>query len=807
MLRNYIKIAFRNLMKHKFVSFINLSGLTIGLACCLLIALYILNELNYDRFNHNASRIYRVTRSFNQADGKVSLHLNTVAPPFGPLLKNDFPDIQKVTTLFPIGDVTIHYADKILNEHNCFFADENLFSVFDFTVTRGNPQKALSDPYCVMLSEELAHKYFGNDDPINKMVLLGNTRNFKVSGVYRSLPANAHFHPELMVSFSTLNDSAFYGAEKLRTSWGNNSFLTYLLLPENYPAQQMEKQFPAFLDRRMPHDAKGTYIPSKGTALYLQKLTDIHLRSHLDDEVEENGDIKRVYIFSVIAAFILLIACINYMNLTTARSVLRAREIGIRKVAGAERSTIIAQFLIESVLITYIALLLAVILTALTLPWVNRLSGQHLTLQPILTAGFLVPLLLLPVIVGILSGIYPAAFLSSFKPVKVLKGLFKLKSGSFSLRQTLVVVQFSISIILIICTMVVFKQLRFLQQKSLGYNKEQVVTIPNNIPGGRYESFKNELLSFPGVLSMGRSSRIPTGRLLDAQGAEMPGNNGLAPVQTDVKYLVIDEGFIPTYGIKMAAGRNFSKDYSADSTSFILNESTVKALGWKSNEDAIGKAFVYGDVRGIIIGVTNDFNFESLHEKIVPMIFLPPVQGQGANRISIKIATQDVPATMARIETLWRNFAPELPYTGSFLNERFAALYQSEQRQGSLFTLFSFLAIFIASMGLLGLSSFTISQRIKEIGVRKVLGASVGNLVGLLSINFIKLVVIAAVIAFPIAWFAMDSWLQHFAYRSTISWWLFIAAGVIAALIALATISFQTIRAALANPVKSLRTE
>jgi putative ABC transport system permease protein len=806
MIRNYIKIAFRNLMKHKFVSFINLSGLTIGLACCLLITLYILHELSYDRFHHNANRIYRVTRSFNQPDGKISLFLNEVAPPFGPLLQNDFPDIQKVTTLLPTGNVTVRYADKTLNETNAFFADENLFKVFDFSVTRGNSATALSDPYSIMLSEEMARKYFGNDDPINKMVLLGNLRNFKVTGVYRSLPVNSHFHPELLISFPTLKDSTFYGEENLRTNWGNNAFLTYLLLPENYPVAQMEKQFPAFLDKHMPHG--DNYLPSQGTRIYLQKLTDIHLRSHLDAEVEENGDIKRVYIFSVIAIFILVIACINYMNLTTARSVLRAREIGIRKVAGAERKTIITQFLVESVLITYIAMAFAVALTAACLHWINQLSGQQLTMQTLLRMQVIIPVLLLPIVVGILSGIYPAVFLSSFNPAKVLKGLFKLKTGSFSLRQTLVVVQFSISIILIISTMVVFNQLRFIQQKSLGYNRDQVVTMPNRFLGNGYESFKNELLRYPGIKSVGRSSRIPTGRLLDAQGAEMPGTSGSEPVKTDVKCVTADADFIPTYGIRIVAGRNFSQTPGADSASFIINETTVKALGWKSNEEAIGKPFIYGGVRGNIVGVINDFNFESLHEKIVPLILLTARANlNGYNRISVKITGQGIPATLARIEDAWHRFLPDVPYTGTFLNERFNALYQTEQRQGALFTLFACLAIFIASMGLLGLSSFTISQRMKEIGVRKVLGASMGNLVGLLSVNFIKLVLIAALIAFPVAWFAMDRWLQNFAYRSSISWWLFAAAGLIAALIALATISFQTIRAALANPVKSLRTE
>lgn len=807
MIRNYFKIAFRNLLKHKFISAINLFGLTVGLACCLLILTYILNEISFDKYNDKADRIYRVTRSWFGPSGDVSLNLGAVAPPFGPLLKNDFPDIEKVTRLLPDGTSTFKYEDKIFNENNGMYADENVFSFFNIKVLRGNPAKALSDPFSIMLTPDVAKKYFGNEDPINKVIRLDKQFQFKVTGIFEKLPSNSHWHADHLLSFSTLKDTAIYGERNLQTNFGNNSFYTYLLLPENYNTKSMEAQFPAFIDKVMPMDNNGKQKTSAGTALALQKLTDIHLNSHLDSELEQNGDMKRVYIFSVIALFILLIACINYMNLSTARSALRAREIGVRKVVGAQKRELIAQFLFESVLLTWVALILALVLARLAMPALDALSGQELSLSMLLKWQVLVPLTLVPFIVGILSGIYPALFMSSFKPIQVLKGLFKVGSANISFRKVLVVTQFSISIILIISTAIVFKQLKYMQEKNLGYNKNYMITMRSNpLLNDSFESFRNDLLQNPAIKEAARSSRIPSGRLLDSRDASAAVGDSMMPVTTTIKNLAVDADFIPAYGIKMAAGRNFSRAYTNDTGSFILNEASLASLGIKNPHDIIGRPFRYGNINGEVIGVMKDIHFESLHQKIVPLVlFHPAVPNYG--RLSIKLTGQNISSSVAYIEQIWKKYLPEVPFQYTFLDENFGKLYEAELKQGTIFTVFAAIAIFIACLGLFGLSAFAITQRVKEIGIRKVLGASIGSIVALLSKDFLKLVLVAAIIAFPVAYYAMQQWLEDFAYRINIPWWVFIVAAILSAVIAFVTISFQATKAAISNPVKSLRSE
>jgi putative ABC transport system permease protein len=797
-------------MKYKFISFINLFGLMVGLTCCLLITTYILNELSYDRYNKNADNIYRITRTFYNGNGEATLNLSTISPPFGYYLPTDFPEIQKMTRLLNFGTVPLRYKDKLINEKDVYFADENLFDVFTVDVLKGNPKTALTDPFSVMLTEDEAKKYFGNEDPINKVIRANNQFDVKVTGIYKPFPSNAHMHPNMLVSFNTLKDSAVYGEQNLRTNWGNNSFFTYIMLPKGYNIQNMKARFPAFLDKHMT-DEYGPNKPSKSTSLDLQKLTDIHLYSHTDYEAEPNGDISRVWIFGAIALFILLIACINYMNLSTARSALRAREIGIRKVIGARRKEIIFQFLSESVLLCWVAIIIAGVLTYVMLPWLNKVSGQQLSFDILLKWQVIIPLLITPFIVGILSGIYPSLFMSSFQPVKTLKGLFNAHGSSINFRKVLVVFQFGISIALIITTMIVFQQLRYMQQASLGYDKEHILTLPYYPAlNDQYEFFRNTLLRNSNIKDVGRSSRIPTGRLLDGQGAQAPGNDSMVPVKADIRYVAADYDFIPTYGVYIVAGRNFSRDYGTDTASFILNEAAVRAVGWKSPQEAVGKNFKYGGQMGHIVGVTNDFHFESLHQTIAPLILVMPTPAQAANSygyLSIKISGGNIPSALATIKDTWQKFLPELPYQYTFLDENFAKLYEAEQRQGTIFIIFACLAIFIACLGLFGLSAFSITQRVKEIGVRKVLGANVSTIVALLSKDFLKLVLIAAIISFPVAWYAMHNWLQDFAYRINIQWWVFVVAGILAALIALITVSFQAIKAALANPVKSLRTE
>jgi putative ABC transport system permease protein len=807
MIRNYIRSAFRNIKKHPFISFINIFGLTVGLTCCLLIVTYVINERSYDKYDKNADDIYRVTRIFYSAPNAESLHLSSIAPAFGPRLSAAFPDIKEMTRTLPARTTSFRYKEKLFNERSVFFADQNFFDFFTVPVLQGNAHRSLAEPYSAMLTPEIAKKYFGSDDPVNKEIILGGSKHaFKVTGIFNPLPVNSHMHPDILVSFSTLNDSTIYGEKQLATNFGDNAFYTYLMFPKNYNVARIRSQLPDFLDKYCAVlGAPAKLKVHNTTALTLQKLTDIHLTSHLDDEIEENGSLTRVYIFSAIALFILLIACINYMNLSTARSALRAKEIGIRKVVGAQRKEIIAQFLSESVLITYVSLLIAFGLTVLLLPAVNRMSGLQLNISSLLNLPVLLPVVALPFAVGLISGIYPALFMSSFVPAKVLKGLFKAGTGAFSFRKVLVVLQFSISIVLIVATIVVFRQLQYIQSKDLGFSKDHVLTMQyDRALSKQFNAFRDDLLKNPGIKEIARSSRIPSGRLLDDQNASVLEGTSLQPLKVDLKQLSVDPGFIPTFCIQMAAGRNFSKDIKTDSNKWIINETTVRVLGWKTPENALNKEIKYGNVVGNVIGVVKDFHFESLHQPVIPMLFL---MDSYLNHLSIKIDGHNVQSSIAAIQTTWQKYLPNTPFDFTFLDKRFDQLYRSEQQQGTLFTIFACIAIFIACLGLFGLSAFTITQRVKEIGVRKVLGASIPQIVTELSKDFLMLVLIAAAVAIPVAIYAMNKWLGTFASRIALSWWILAAAGVIALIIAFVTISFQSIKAARANPVESLRSE
>ncbi|MDB5090081.1 MAG: FtsX-like permease family protein [Mucilaginibacter sp.] len=809
MIRNYLKSTIRNIMRNKFISFINIFGLTVGLTCCLLILSYIINEKSYDLFNTNAKNIYRVTRTFYAADGTASLHTGSVAPPFGPLLKNAFSDIEQMTRLWPTGSVTLKYGSKLFNEKEAFYAEKNLFSVFSIPVLKGDAKTALADPYSVMLTESMARKYFNGADPMNKTIQLnGNKREFKVTGIFKDLAPNSHFHPQLLLSFNTLNDTSVYGQIPLTTRFNHNSFFTYLLFPENYNVARIESQLPAFLDKYVHlNNLPGNTKTHQATKLDLQKLAEIHLYSHLDTEIEPNGDIKRIYIFSAIALFILLIACINYMNLSTARSILRAKEIGVRKVVGAQRKEIIGQFLSESILISYIALALAFAISILVAPVINKISGNNFSIDMLLQWMVLLPLFFLPFVIGLISGAYPALFMSSFVPVKILKGIFKVGSGNISFRKALVVTQFSISIILMVATAVVYQQLQYMQNKNLGYAKDNIITMDYG-PGfvKQYEPFKADLLRDPAIKKIGKSSYIPSDRILSASDAAVMHNGSMQQVKIELKFVQADYDFNSTYDMHMAAGREFSKAYPTDTAAYIINEEAVKQLEWKTAENAIGRDISYGGVKGKVIGVVKDVQFESLHQKVIPLLFqLPRFDYFG--KLSIKVDGHNVQTALAMISSVWKKYQPDTPFEFTFLDDKFAKLYNAEEQQGTLFTIFSCIAIFIACLGLLGLSAFTIGQRVKEIGLRKVLGASVPQIVATLSHDFLKLVIISALIAIPVAWYAMNTWLLDFAFRISISWWVLTMAGVIALIIAFATISFQSIKAALANPVNSLRSE
>src|ERR1700733_15135226 len=519
MIRNYFRSAFRNIKRHPFISFVNIFGITVGLTCCLLILTYVINEKSYDRYDKDADDIYRVTRIFYSAPNVESLHLSSIAPAFGPGLKLAFSDMKEMTRTLPDGTISFRYKEKLFNEQNAFFADENFFDFFTVPVLKGDGRKALTEPYSAMLTPDIAKKYFGDEDPINKQIILdGNTHAFIVKGIYSPFPFNSHMHPDILVSFSTLNDSTIYGEKQLATSYGNNAFYTYLMFPKGYTAERIEARFPDFLDKYCAAlGAPPKLKVHNTTKLTAQKLTDIHLTSHLDDEIEPdgNGSSTRVYIFSAIALFILLIACINYMNLSTARSALRAKEIGIRKVIGARKKELILQFLSESVLICIVAIIIAALLTWAAIPWLNKVSGQQLSFTMLLQSKVLIPLVLTPFIIGTLSGLYPALFMSSFQPVKTLKGLFKVGGNDISFRKVLVVTQFAISIILIITTFIVFQQLHYIQTRALGFDKDRVVTMNyTSEVSKKYDAFRSELLQNTSFKDVTRSSRIPTGRLL-----------------------------------------------------------------------------------------------------------------------------------------------------------------------------------------------------------------------------------------------------------------------------------------------------
>ncbi|GAB3316688.1 ABC transporter permease [Larkinella ripae] len=802
MLRNYLKIAFRNLLKHKTFGFINIIGVAIGLACFLLIALYVRDEISYDRFHTKADRTYRVLRTFlNSNDGTVELKLGTVAPPFGPLIKQDFPEAEQVVRTLNSSAV-LKYGEHTYNENRVLFAEENIFKVLDFKVVSGNPVQALVQPFSIMLSRPVAEKYFGKENPMGKSLRGEGQYELMVTGVFEPLPAQSHIHPDILISFNTLNDNRLYGAEGLRTNWSNNSFLTYVLLAKGADPEKLVKAFPAFQNRRVEPKAS-TY-----SVLGLQKLTDIHLRSDTDDGLEAAGDVRYVYLFSAIGLFILLIACINYMNLATARSALRAKEVGMRKVVGAHRAQLIGQFLSESILLVVFALSLAVGLVILCLPFLNNFTQKALTINQLINPVFLSIVVGITLLTGLVSGSYPAFFLTSFQPVSVLKGKIASALRTGRLRQGLVVTQFTIAVVLIISTVVVYSQMAYIRNYKLGYQKDQIVLL-RSVEDSTvdYEALKQELKRNSAVLAVGQSSRVPSGRLLDSWDAYVAKGDSMAPTKVILKALTIDHDFIPTYDMKMAAGRNFSRSYATDDTAaFVLNETAARMLGWKDPTQAIGKAFGYGQRRGQIIGVTKDFHFESLKQSIPPIaMFLEPGRH---NWISVHVAGgAGLQNSLAHIESIWKRRFPARPFFYEFLDQRFGRLYTTEQTQQTLFGIFAGIAILISCLGLFGLSMFIAEQRTKEIGIRKVLGATTPGLVALLSKDLLKLVLIALLLASPLAWWAMNKWLEGFVYRTSISPWVFVLTAVIALLIAFATVSFQSIKAALMNPVRSLRSE
>ncbi|MEP7141463.1 MAG: ABC transporter permease [Ferruginibacter sp.] len=795
MLKNYFKMALRNLWRHKAFSFINITGLAVGMAACFLIFLYVRFETSYDNFHTKADRIYRVVTDTKTPSETIKQGLTTT--PIAINIKKDFPEVEDAVRLGERDGFLVHRGTVKFQEENAVLADSALFNVFDFQLLSGDKKTALKEPMSIILSQSAAKKYFGNTNPLGQQLLLtGAAINSTVTGIMKDIPENSQIKADMFVSMSS--NKQIYGQPTSDSEWTNHNYYTYVLLKPNTNAKALEAKLPAFMEFHHGQQAKELQMQDY---LSLEPLRDVYLKSKRDGF--ETGSINNVYIFSIIAIFILIIAAINFINLTTARSAERAKEVGIRKVVGAARFQLARQFIGESVIICVIAFALSVFFCALLMPLFNQLAGKVISGSILNDPKHIFSLFLLSIGIGVAAGFYPSMVLSSFKPVSVLKGHFSTGTNGLILRKSLVIFQFTISIILIVGTIVVYTQLNYMRSQDLGFNKDQVITINTNYDKNK-DVFKQSLSSVPGVLSTSYSSSIPGGGNNSAY-SEVQNKAGEMQ-KTNLDLYFVDFDYIPQYQLKIIAGRAFSAVFKTDSTqAMIINESAAKFLGYNSPREAIGRNFDQWGRKGKIIGVLKDFHYKSLQEPIKPLTMR--IEPRAYGLISVKVAAANLSTTIKAIESKWNNIIPNRPFDYNFLNDFFDKQYRAEERFGNLFTNFAVLAIFISCLGLLGLASYSTIQRTREIGVRKVLGASVANIINLLSFDFLKLVLIAFVIASPIGWFGMNIWLRDFAYRSNITWWVFALAGIAALLIALFTISFQAIKAAMANPVKSLRTE
>jgi putative ABC transport system permease protein len=806
MLRNYFKVGLRNLWKNKAFSAINIIGLASGLAVCLLIVLYVVDELSYDKYNVNADRIYRIDADiyFNNTSA-----IFAVAPdPLAPALKRDFPEIVEMTRINYQGGILVKKDNRNVQDDHAAFADSTFFKVFTVQMIAGDPSTALKEPNSIVIDETTAKKYFNSTNIIGKTLVVDNTNYCKITGVIKDIPKQSHFHFHFIrPKTSNVNDS-----------WLSNNTYNYVLVRPGVTQEKLQKDVDATINNYLGKElqqqlhATLTDLKNKGNHFiyHATPVTDIHLHSDKSYEMEANGDITSVYIFSVIAVFILLIACVNFMNLSTARSANRAKEVGIRKVAGSLRSNLIAQFLTESVLLSFFSLVLAILLAFLLLPLFNQLAGKDMSVGTLFSTWLFPVMLGLVLIVGCVAGSYPAFYLSSFQPIEVLKGKIAKGFKGSLLRSGLVVFQFFISITLIIGTIVIYNQLDYIRSRKIGYNRDQVLVLHNAwYLNKQIHTFRNELLNIPGVENATITGDLPTSVSYDNEGwfRDAAMDPTKAVVLTN---FYVDENYIPTLGMEMNKGRNFSKDFPSDSTGVILNEAAVKVIGFKDpfKETLYRPDFSNGTMNGAIgyhiVGVVKDFNFSSMHQNVGPLIIQ---LGENWGSIAIRMKAANITSVINTIEKKWQTTTAGQPFSYTFMDDDFNKTYTAEQQTGKLFITFAVFAIFIGCLGLFGLVTYAAEQRTKEIGVRKVLGASVSGIVAMLSKDFAKLVFIASLIAFPFAWWIMHKWLQGFAYRVDISWWIFVVAGIAAILIALVTVSFQAIKAAVANPVKSLRTE
>jgi putative ABC transport system permease protein len=803
MIQNYLTIAWRNLRNQPFLSFLNIFGLALGLASCLLITLYVVDELTYDRFHEKADRIYRI--NVDATFGGTEQSLTQVGDPMGATLKKDYPQVEEFVRFYGVNESKIvRKGNESIDEPRSVYADSTLFDVFTLPALFGNTKTALNAPNSVVITESTARKYFGTPDVVGKPLEV-NKALYTVTAVIRDIPQNSHFHFDFIFSMKNVN-----------YDWGNyltSNFQTYVVLKEGTDYKAFNQNFSQIIEKYLfPQAKQKMQITSArdfnrgGNRLVfsLFPLTDIHLRSDRRGELDVNGNSQFVAVFSAVALFVLLIACVNFMNLSTARSAKRAKEVGIRKAMGTNRKALIGQFLAESTLTVTLSLLLALGLTALIMPLFNELAAKSLSINRLFTLPILPFLLLLPIVVGLVAGSYPAFFLSGFNPIAVLKGTIGSGLRKSNFRNSLVVFQFATSVILIIGTLIVYRQLNYIQTKNLGFNKEQILIIDGtHALGSNVEAFKNELLTLPGVTTGTLSGFLPVsssqrnGRSFSKESVTS------ADHMIDTQNWTVDYDYIGTMGMTIVNGRNFSKGFGSDGSAVLINESMAKLLDFAN---PVGqKIYSGGDATPLtIIGVVKDFNYESLRKNIAPLVFS---LGHSTALASFRVNTQNLPNLLKQVETVWQKMPSGVQFSYRFMDEAFDTMYRAERRVGQIALTFAGLAILIASLGLFGLATYMAEQRTKEIGIRKVLGASTSGIVSLLSRDFLKLVVISIVIASPIAWYVMSQWLQDFAYKIGIEWWIFAIAGFLAIGIALLTVSFQSIKAALMNPVTSLRSE
>ena len=785
MIKNYIKIALRNLTRHKGYSLINITGLAIGMACCILILLWVQDELSFDRFHKNADNICRVIQDINFSDHSTTWAITQ--GPLGPSLKEDFPEIENFTRI-------TGQRFRLTYQENSFdeilgMADGSIFEMFTFPLIEGDPETALSDPNSIVLTEEMAKKYFGDEHPIGKVLKADDRYDFLVTGILEDFPLNSHFRYDFLIPF-------IFGRELKYTvdNWRNSQFSTYVEIQKGIPYKEVVQKISGYLYEKptIEKDAK----------LNLQPLARIYLYSNYEFD-RPHGDITYVTIFSLIALFILLIACINFMNLTTARSANRAREVGLRKVAGAYRRDLVRQFFGESILLAFIAFIFAVGIVYLLLSAFNELAAKELSFGISGNIPTLLALVGIAILTGIIAGSYPALFLSAFQPADVLKGTFFSGSRGSTFRKVLVVLQFSLTILLIVCTTIVYNQMNFMRNRKLGYNKEYLVyAVLRRDMRQQFDVVKEELLKNPNILAVTSSGTIPTsGYNFSNSLWRWEGQNPDEEILIRASF--IDYNYFETFGMEIIEGRSYSKQYSTDPTeALIVNEEAVIVMGMES---PIGKQLGIGDNQAKIIGVVKNYHFRSMKQKIEPLILI--LNPHNCWALFARLNSEDVSKTIGHMENVWGQFVPGYPFTYRFMDEAIDNLYRSEQQIGTLFRYFSILAIFISCLGLFGLASFMAEQRTKEIGIRKVLGATVSNILLLLSKEFAKWVLIANVIAWPFAYYAMNKWLQGYAYRINIAVWSFILAAVLALAIALFTVSYQAVRAATANPADALRYE